>query len=449
MPGGKIIIQLESRRTIKVDTGLLMRDGMLVLNPDVERLGLLFLNFRRSKIAISAGPYVGLIPLTDDIVVDVRPKMPISNVAHVVDRAKGQLIGLAETERLYLSEASLGSGVLDFLAGNLVKAVEDIAAQGLHKEYVRRTECTSSPRGRILASDTFRRLWPQGIRHRAWVSQFEQTVDTLPNKIIKSALVYYLRCANRMELSRNMVRRVDACLHYLPAAVSEISGFDLAQIVAEIEHADPGAGRVYYAKALRIATFILSGNGISLDRAGSDLALESFIVNFETIFEEYLRRTLGVELAGECLVRNGNTDGRKPLFDDTKDHFAQPDVFLLSADRSKRVIAEVKYKDKPNRDDINQAVTYALSYRCARSVLVHQLKEGQHARVRHIGKVAGIEVIAYGFDLAAADLKVEEVQFAGWLASQLQEPTASGSSAATALASASMSTTARSSRTAA
>jgi 5-methylcytosine-specific restriction enzyme subunit McrC len=72
----------------------------------------------------------------------------------------------------------------------------------------------------------------------------------------------------------------------------------------------------------------------------------------------------------------------------------------------------VKYKDKPERPDINQAVTYAVCYRTDQVVLLHQRRtNGRHGRYE-IGVINGIRVDGYAFDLDASDIDAEEAAFA-------------------------------------
>ncbi|GLK74918.1 hypothetical protein GCM10008171_01710 [Methylopila jiangsuensis] len=157
---------------------------------------------------------------------------------------------------------------------------------------------------------------------------------------------------------------------------------------------------------------ILSNGGVSLQDRGSDILLESFILNFEILFEDYLRRVLQNRRVRDIVVRDGNNEGKKPLFDDARQPPAQPDIVLYSPSDRKKLIAEVKYKDKPSREDINQAVTYAVSYRTDRAILVHQSRPDGPKGLRHIGTTNGISIDAYAFDLANADFQQEERLFA-------------------------------------
>ena len=84
-------------------------------------------------------------------------------------------------------------------------------------------------------------------------------------------------------------------------------------------------------------------------------------------------------------------------------------------------MAEVKYKEKPDRQDINQAITYALSYNTSQAVLVHQSKPGSKTGLSLIGTIRGIRISAYGFDLSVSDLTAEENAFAKCLFSVISE----------------------------
>jgi hypothetical protein len=64
------------------------------------------------------------------------------------------------------------------------------------------------------------------------------------------------------------------------------------------------------------------------------------------------------------------------------------------------------------RDSINQAIGYAVSYRCKRIVLAHPRAYDQaFAGLRVLGRVADIELRQYIFDLAAPDLAMAEDDF--------------------------------------
>lgn len=74
------ILSVASRNSIELPLSDVMSDGHIEVFAEIEAQGLLFLQFRRGKLFVTAGKYIGLIPLTPSISVDVKPKLPVSNL---------------------------------------------------------------------------------------------------------------------------------------------------------------------------------------------------------------------------------------------------------------------------------------------------------------------------------------------------------------------------------
>ncbi|ABE39209.1 hypothetical protein RPD_1974 [Rhodopseudomonas palustris BisB5] len=411
-PDGKIVYSVLSRQAFELDLADVTLDGRLEILPHVEERGLLFLQFRKSKLIVTPGAYIGLVPLTRKIAFDVRPKFPVSNLARVIDTSKRQLNSIPGADRSYLANDLSGGSVLNFLAANLVDALRPIAARGLHKEYSCRSETTSHPRGRIEIAGTMRG-WSRGQFHKVQAQRFDQTSDLPVNRILKAALesVLKLMWPHSTE-SRRLIVRANASFLEFPQLVGSCKPLDLAESQAILAARSLPADRIYYYRAIEIALLILSSRGISLQEEGVDVLLDSFIINFDDLFEEYLRRVLQARAPNLLSVKDGNFEGKRQLFEDRKDQPAQPDVVLTWQPTSVNVVGEIKYKDRPSRDDINQAITYALCYNTKCAVLIHQCRSGESRGLRHHGTIRGIRLENYAFDLGAANLDAEEEAFA-------------------------------------
>lgn len=407
------ILSLESRKSIEIGLADLVTDGRIEVFPHVEEKGLLFLSFKKSRVTLSAGPFIGLIPLTPRISVDVRPKLPVSNLARVLDLSRSSLGSLANVDRLYLSDHLGSNSILEFMAANLVDALRPVEVHGLMKEYVRRAEVTSHPRGGVDLGETMRAAASRGHPYNVASSYYEQTSDVPVNRVLKGAMRHILtRMRPTSEIGRALLRRANRAYRELPHSVRGMRADDLDISRRIVAGRRLPASRTYYYRPLEIAFLILSNRGVALQDHGSDVLLQTFILNFENLFEEYLRRVLQTRANGNLVVKDGNKEGKRSLFDNNKDRSAEPDIVVISRDTNKRVIAEVKYKEKPNRDDINQAITYAHVYRTGRAILVHQNKPGSRAGLKHVGTMNGIALEAYAFDLANPDLDAEERMFA-------------------------------------
>ncbi|WP_271067283.1 hypothetical protein [Caulobacter sp. NIBR1757] len=400
----------------------LIRDGRLELYPHVEAKGLVFVQFRKGRVLLTAGKYVGLIPITPWLSVEVKPKLPVKNIAQILDGARASLGKLPNADRLYDADGAKSPSVFEFLMSNLADSLEEVRVAGLQKEYLSHSDLVSHPRGRIQVAKTVQRCWAKGIRHKVQAQRFEQTSDTSPNRVLKSAIEYGLRGLQRSAGSRDVITKANERYLEFPDQIKPYSARDYSAVVSIVRGKNLPGRLSYYYRALEIALMILSGKTVSLDEIGSELLTDTFIIDFEAVFEDYLRRRLDARSASHIAVRDGNKEGKRPLYDTKQDPPAQPDIVIVDKRTNEVVIAEVKYKEKPDRPDINQAVTYAAVYRCRSVVLVHQSKRGQVSGIKLLGVIDRVSVYSYGFDLANASLDAEEIKFGESLFGLLDQP---------------------------
>lgn len=404
-------ITVLSRGSINLPLSDLMCDGSIEVFPHVEAKGLLFLQFRRGQVTIMAGKFIGLIPITPRISIDVKPKLPVSNLAHVLDLARASLNPISSVDRLYKVEGAQGATILEFLLRNFVDALTPVRAHGFVKDYISQTQITSQPRGHISVIASLQKCWSKGQRHRVSSTRFEQTTDTAPNRLLKYALEYALSVLGRAGCDPLVLKAGNEAHRDFPVQILDYKPDDYQTCLRIVKNEDFQPARAYYYRALEIALLILSRQGVSLERNGSDASLLPFVLDFEHVFEAYLRRVLELRVSKGIRVIDGNADGKKPLYDDRPEPTAQPDIILRS-ESGPPLIAEVKYKDRPDRTDVNQAITYAVSYQTKTVVILHQRRLNGPAGLNQIGSVKGIALQSYSFDMGADDLVLEEKHFA-------------------------------------
>lgn len=138
------------------------------------------------------------------------------------------------------------------------------------------------------------------------------------------------------------------------------------------------------------------------------------------VFENYVRNVLARETQANgwpLQVLDGNErPGRKLLFDQGPSEWATPDIVVRreGVDPPVPALLEVKYKPEsgaPDRGDLNQAITYAASYRCPNVVLVQPQGGSSAAGMKRLGTLDDIAVYQYVLDLGANDLAEEESRF--------------------------------------
>lgn len=415
------VIVVGARRSVRLSLKELTSDSGIDLFPEIEARGYFSIQFQGKELQLTAGSYVGLIPINPRITIDVRPKLPVSNLARVIELSQLPLRPLRGIQRDYVTEEQPTISILEFLAQELISSLQELDLHGYHKSYVPRTENTSHPRGRIDIRQTALLNFSRGIRHKLITRRFNQTTDTLYNRVLKWALLFLAERFIRNPLrDRQLMTRLNSAISAFESVATERTDALIRSVDSDLRRNRLPQSRQYYEQPLRIALTILAGNGVSLVKKGEEVELSSYVVNFDDVFEEYIRAILRSTLPRKSFrVRDGNKEARKGLFDDVKHPPAQPDIVVDSVDSGRRVIAEVKYKEKVDRGDLNQAITYAASYRARDVMLVHQCLTSASSGRHRLGAIDSRTVYAYGFDLNATDLSREEQAFADSVAALL------------------------------
>lgn len=409
----KTIVNIESRGRVEFSLHDLMESGALTILEQVENQGLAFVQFRKSKAIVSAGAYVGLIPLTEKIWLNIQPRLPVSNIDRVLEIAVRPLSILPASSRTYIVDASRGNSVLAFLLQSLTASVRTIQMQGFYKTYVGEMRYSNHPRGRIDLLRSMRRARVEGKPHSVASTQFEQTSNTPINRVIREALSVALQWLLPVAADDNeAVREGGIALRAIPGTVGAMRFSDIVAVEREISRSGVPHTRDYYYQAVSTALLILKGKGIELSQIGEDIKLDSFVVNFETMFEDYLRNVLSHHMPSHLTVKNGNREAKKHLYDDNESREAQPDIVIKNTRTGRLLIVEIKYKPKVDREDINQAVTYGFSFRANKVVLLYLATTPSNSGIRHIGAIQNLRLSGYRFNLGATTLESEEFALA-------------------------------------
>ncbi len=395
--------------------------GQLRLNPDVDARGYFTVQLYKGRVRLQARGHVGLIPLNNRVVIDVVPRAPVANLSRLL-RISRHIPDALVSERAYGRDETWNESLLDVYALTLATRIEHIASAGLLREYERREEVTSFPRGRILEGPTVVRLNARGVEHAVVASWFERTVDNPCNRCLKYALWFIAGRFVRLKSLQRERRRLHQSLNALYAL------FDGVQLDHTLSFLKDGlvhgnrplpSLRQYYRPALDVATSIIREHAVDLEIQRAAVELPSLVLDMNKVFENYLRNTLHVyalEHNWATRVLDGNSEGKKLLFDSAPSEDATPDI-VLRMPAPPEYLAIIEVKNVPvvgssKRDAIEQAVTYAASYRCDRVVLAHPRHEDQgFSGLRVLGRLGDLTVYQYVFDLAAEQLDLEDQRF--------------------------------------
>lgn len=427
----RTVYRVREYREIELPVDALMKGDRLELYPEVTGKGYLQASLHQDRLRFTAGGRLGLIPLNDRIALEVVPKVPIGHLMHILQISGWAPFPLERFLRKYESHEEPIDSLLDILAQSLVLTASDVLRLGLHQEYYERREDTSFPKGRILIGRSFQ-CAARG-RHQLGIAWFDRTYDVGVNRVIKCALWGLARQYSTI-VPRAGQRRLLTEMSRLYAALSRISLISNEAARGEARDIlDVGqlpTHRRYYEPALALAWLVIFRESVEITKPDGRIPLPSLLVNMEDVFEGFVRALLrqGLEAVG-VTVKDGNqgppAGARKGVFAGSDAPIATPDVVISSGDEVVAIV-EIKYKEIDGlaaRDDLNQAITYGVSYGAPNVVIVHPALKPGSSGLETIGRVGSMAVHQYAFDLAG-DLGKEQTEMLRHLQDVLimQEP---------------------------
>ncbi len=422
IPSSPRVIPCEEQGPVNIPLEeVLDSSAQLRLNPDIENGDYFAVHLKNGSLVLRARGYVGYIPLNDRIVVQVRPRVPVRNLSRLI-QLSGVPPTVLTTMRGYDTHGEWNDSLLDAYAGALLGHVETVISHGLLREYVRREEVSSFPRGRVLFSRTIQDLRPRGIRHAAHVAWFDRSADNGPNRCLKYAMWTlarrYIELQPKRRESRVLHRRLNALYATFESVALDHERRFLDDNLVRGTRSLPTL-RAYYRDALTLARAVIDQRAVLIESAGGSVRLPSIVLNMNYVFEAYVRNVLRQHAETEgwsAAVLDGNDEGKKYLFNATPSPQATPDIVVRATDGTTPLVLEVKnvpvQAEFSDRNAINQAISYALSYRAKRVVLVHPRASWvQPIGLRLLGEVDDVAVYQYRLDLGAEDLPAEDAKF--------------------------------------
>lgn len=397
---------------------VLAPNGALEIFPEVHSKGYFDLDFRGGELVLVSGKYVGHIPLNSRVLVDIRPKVGIVRLSQLLEKAHEPLQCLDFYKRAYKTDELRGDTIFEVLVRALVEAVKKIATEGVFKENVHVGGDLSTIRGRVNVIETVRRLNARGIQTRASCNYFEFQIDNAPNRLIKYALWYSGNHLATIKSENRVLRRELAELYrYFESVPLDVSMRFISRVRSYLSSRHIPSTRDYYLEACDIALAIISDSGLDLLGEGRDIHLASFLLDMESVFEQYIRNVLkdaSPMVRSGRVVMDGNKEGRGWLFSDAKSHEARPD-FFVKRNAVVEVLGDVKYKPRISEQDRYQVIAHSLSFGAQKALIVMPGANAEDSRLERLGKVGtnpGVDLYVYRFNLEAQDLEPEEAKFA-------------------------------------
>jgi len=324
------------------------------------------------------------------LVIEVRPKVPMSSVLFLVSYACDAASWL-EQQPEFARELDL----VEMLAIMLARMVGQATRRGLLNGYQCEDESLPAPRGRILFDEQIRR-WlaispPIEVRHDVFTS------DIIENRLLLAALATIGRIPYRSNISKRELFRAQRLfgavrrLHFGPAAVPEVLFTRLNR---------------HYQSAVSLATLLLRSASLELGAGGSRGS--AFLIDMNSVFERFVRRALRFALG----VEDARFPERSPRvrLDEAGVVPLKPDLCLLKNGRVLWV-GDAKYKRLPagayRNADLYQLLAYAVALDLPGGTLIYAADEGVRA-AEHVVVQAGKRLRVVALDLSAPRTKLRE-----------------------------------------
>jgi 5-methylcytosine-specific restriction enzyme subunit McrC len=322
---------------------------------------------------LTPGSFVGVVHLSDQLELLIRPKLPMDRILFLISYAVGHG-RWAERSAGFAQAESLVEAIIPGYTYQLSRAIRRGVLQGYRSE----EDALATLRGRWRIGDQIREHF--GVVPPVEVTYDDFTEDIELNRLLRAALHRLLRLPTRDDRTRWPLRAVDAKLgnvsliDYDPRRVPHV-GFD-----RRTEH---------YRGAANLARLIISGASFDLRPGG--IQASAFLIDMNKAFEDFvfiaLREALGV--SDKVLVQGAHG---KRLFLDTNERIAlKPDLSVWSGDAC-RFVGDVKYRRirseaYPNAD-LYQLTAYAIATGLPGGVLVYAAGDQESAvhEVVSVGK---------------------------------------------------------------
>lgn len=396
-------------------------DGLFSFVPEVKEKGYFDIDYRKNELVIIAGNYIGQVPLTEDIVIHVTPKVPIANLARIIGIASQPIRCLDFFRRKYRLEGSASNNLLEAMCRSLLSSLKELDAEGVYREYgIRNDNCTSL-RGRLDIAEYIRVSIAKAQRTSIPCSYYELSIDTLFNRVIKRAIYEIGFALSRNESENAKLLRELAYFSDIFNSVPLDKSSALAEKARdELARKHIPDLRRYYLDILDVCLIILEGSGVELVDQHGNAEMHSLVVNLEDAFEQYLRQVLraSIKLVDETVsVLDGNLEGKSSLFSDNSKYSAKPDL-IVNKNNVTKLIGDVKYKTKLAESDRYQLISHSLSYGATSAFFVTPAVSDENSGADFVGTIGTInplKIYHYRINLDSDCLPDEEKKFASWI----------------------------------
>lgn len=325
--------------------------------------------------------YVGFVPLTADVAINILPKVGLSNLFRMLEVAYD--IPLTTDDGTI--HANSFNEFYERLALILARRVLARGRKGFYREYLAQEDSFGFVREQINLENMLRRPWRASIDCR----YHEHTADISDNQILSWTFERVLRSGLCSDTGTQFIRR----------AYREIGQHALAQPFRPTDclHRKYNRLNLDYQGLHALSFFFLEHTGP--DYHAGDHHMLPFLVDMDQLFERFVYRWLQNHLPNQWLLQ---AQERVPIGDSNDQHYDIDLVLRDAATGQVRAVLDTKYKvpEVASNTDINQVLAYAESQHCTQGILIYPTRR-EGLSTYHIGEK---HIQCLWFDVTHPDL---------------------------------------------
>ena len=351
-----IDLRERDRRTFDREDLFDLRGRSLVL-PETRDLSAVELKDVQDGVQLRALGYIGYLPLTADIVLNLRPKFPVTNLWRMLSLADETYDTVLPVLRSYERTTAAGSPPHQLLVRGFCHYLRQIMDLGVAKGYYREPY-TGFFKPKVDFGRTISRHLSRGDDLNVSGQQFTFSANLRINAVLKSACLGFLHVAPRTagwDADRRLLLEALNALHRVPQIAMRFGDEHMADTV-------PQWNREYYRGALSVYSVLLGYTNVGFAYAAQGSEMPSFLFCLDDIFESFVRNSLraGYRERKISVVDGNLTKNQRPLFRDNSVYPIKPDAIIK---RKKQIIAiaEVKYKPDIEEKDRYQVISHAVA----------------------------------------------------------------------------------------
>lgn len=368
------------------------------------------------NMQVLAGGYVGVFRAGPGMMVAIEPRFPMRNLDTMVSACGSRWVNILPYLRSYATLEDSQEWLVEAVRERFVSQCQRLGDIGLLKDYVRKDSITCFPLGRLDLRKTVR-LAAHGMSWKAACWHVERTSNIPVNAYIKSALQSFESANPKIESERI------AALNLFEAVE------DIEPDICERDSYVTGAASFpenwsVYQELVSMARLLNHSHGVSLETIDSlEDFLPSLSLDFQHLFEDYVRLSLKKRISDDYRVLDGNTDGRVPLYQRGRLHdvreiaapknvMADCDMIVVNSAGQTLLACEIKCTPLrqgglAERKEVEQAVVYALRFGLRYALTLHPVSKQEEAGFSTPGRIGGVEVLQYNVDVDSGDIEAE------------------------------------------